>query len=134
VFIPALLSRIEDGTFGAVDSARMYATGISSGGYMTSRMAVSYPGRFRALAIAAGSYATCLGPICNVPSSLPTDHPPTLFMYGAVDTTVPITTARTYATRLTDMGIETHFIEDASAGHAWLSSAPAAVTHWFLDH
>ncbi len=67
VFIPQLLAKIAQGTFGPIDRSRLYATGISSGGYMTSRMAVSYPGQFRALAIESGSYATCLGPICSIP-------------------------------------------------------------------
>lgn len=133
-FIPLLLAQIEGGRFGAIDNTRLFATGISSGGYMTSRMAVSYAGRFRALAIAAGSYATCLGPICSVPSVLPADHPPTLFMHGTADTTVPISTARTYAERLMAAGIETNFIEAPGVGHAWLSAAPDAVATWFLTH
>ena len=40
---------------GPLDPSRLLAIGVSSGGYMTSRMAVSYPGKFRALAIAAGA-------------------------------------------------------------------------------
>ena len=44
--------------YGELDESSLYASGISSGGYMTSRMAVSYPGRFKALAINAASYAT----------------------------------------------------------------------------
>ena len=64
VFIPQLLDRIANGTFGPIDMTRLYAAGISSGGYMTSRMAVSYPGRFRALAVQSGSYSP-VRPICN---------------------------------------------------------------------
>ena len=45
VFIVALLDAIKAGQFGPSDSTHFYATGISSGGYMTSRMAVSYPDR-----------------------------------------------------------------------------------------
>jgi hypothetical protein len=41
-----IFARIEDGDFGPLDATSLFATGISSGGYMTSRMAVSYPGRF----------------------------------------------------------------------------------------
>jgi dipeptidyl aminopeptidase/acylaminoacyl peptidase len=133
-FIPALLDAMAQGTFGAVDTERLYATGISSGGYMTSRMAVSYPGKFRALAIESASYATCLGPLCTVPGSLPKDHPPTLLLHGTKDNIVPIATARAYYGALMRDGIETHFIEDANAGHQWLDVAPHEITSWFLAH
>jgi dienelactone hydrolase len=133
LFIPRLLAAIDQGTFGPIDKTRLYATGISSGGYMTSRMAVSYRGQFRALAIESGSYATCLGPICTIPA-LPPDHPPTLFLHGGADTIVPIGTARSYYDALVDAGIETSFVEDPDAGHQWLSSAPADIADWFARH
>jgi poly(3-hydroxybutyrate) depolymerase len=133
-FIPQLLDRVGDGTFGPIDTTRLYATGISSGGYMTSRMAVSYPGRFRALAIQSGSYATCLGPLCNIPPTLPVDHPPTQLLHGDADTIVPISTARAYYDALVAAGIEATFVNDPAAGHQWLSSAPEDVTNWFASH
>ena len=64
-FIPALLAAIQGGAFGPVDMTHLYATGISSGGYMTSRMAnefASLPGQFdpahpfRAVAIESASF------------------------------------------------------------------------------
>jgi len=134
VFIPRLLSEIAKGTFGRADATRLYATGISSGGYMTSRMAVSYAGRFRALAIESGSYATCLGPLCVVPTVLPADHPPTLFLHGSADTTVPIATAQDYYGKLQAQRIEAKFVEDPAASHEWLDTAPEDVTNWFLEH
>ncbi len=134
VFIPQLLDKVAQGAFGRVDMTHLYATGISSGGYMTSRMAVSYPGRFRALAIESGAYATCLGPLCSIPTPLPSDHPPTLFLHGGADNVVPIATAQTYYQDLMARGIDTRFVEDASAGHQWLSSAPREVTRWFEGH
>jgi len=133
-FIPALLAAIAAGSFGPIDPSHLYATGISSGGYMTSRMAVSYPGTFRALAIESGSYATCLGPVCNVPATLPANHPPTLFLHGDLDTTVPIATAKPYYQELVAQGIAAKFDEDPTAGHQWLSVAPADVTAWFTTH
>ena len=134
VFIPQLLAEIEKGTFGKADTTRLYATGISSGGYMTSRMAVSYAGRFRALAIQSGSYATCLGSLCSVPAVLPADHPPTLFLHGGADATVPIATAQDYYRKLQAQGIEAKFVEDPAASHQWLDSSPEEVTRWFHDH
>jgi poly(3-hydroxybutyrate) depolymerase len=134
VFMPELLDDITAGTFGSVDSKRLYATGISSGGYMTSRMAVSYAGKFRALAIESASYATCVGPLCAIPSVLPSDHPPTLFLHGDLDTIVPIATAKAYYQALVSNGTETQFIEDPAASHQWIDAAPTAVTDWFLRH
>ncbi len=121
------------GTYGPLDASRMYATGISSGGYMTSRMAASYPGKFRALAIAAGSWATCGGALCSIPATLPADHPPTLFMHGEKDQTVPISTMRAYRDALEAQKTPTQVVTDPNAGHAWLDSAPGDVTGWFTS-
>ncbi len=130
----AVFSSIEAGAFGPIDTARLYATGISSGGYMTSRMAVSYPGRFRALAICAGSYATCAGPICDVPAVLSSDHPPTLFLHGEDDVVVPIGTMSAYRDALSAAGIETDSLVDAKTGHQWLPEAPVRIRDFFVAH
>lgn len=132
--IHALLDEIAKGTFGPADLSRLYAAGISSGGYMTSRMAVSYAGRFRALAIQSASYATCAGPVCLVPSALPKDHPPTLFLHGERDATVPLFTAVSYHEALERAGVETKLLTDPAAGHAWLPISPAQITDWFSTH
>lgn len=132
--IDALIAAIGDGTYGPANEARLYATGISSGGYMTSRMAVSYPGVFRALAIHSASYATCAGLVCNVPSTLPADHPPTLMLHGKVDTTVPLFTAERYYDALVAAGHETTKIVDPDAGHEWLAVSPEKITDWFSSH
>lgn len=128
-----LFRLIEDGELGPLDASHLYATGISSGGYMTSRMAVSYPGRFDALAIQSASYATCAGALCDVPE-LPADHPPTLFLHGAMDDIVPIDTAHAYETKLEGQGTEVRFVEDGEARHEWLDAAPEEIVGWFGGH
>lgn len=125
-----LFDAIDAGTFGPLDGARLFAAGISSGGYMTSRMAVSYPGRFTALAIQSASYATCAGPLCDVPE-LPADHPPTLFLHGEGDEIVPASTMEAYAEALEENGVRVTIERDADAGHQWLPSAPAAIVAFF---
>lgn len=125
-----LFAAIDDGALGPLDPGRLYAAGISSGGYMTSRMAVSYPGRFRALAIESASYATCSGFVCDVPD-LPADHPPTLFLHGAEDAIVPLGTAEAYAEALAAQDTEARVLVDPSAGHAWIDAAPSATVAWF---
>ena len=132
-FMVAVFAAIEQGQFGPLNKARMYATGISSGGYMTSRMAVSYPGRFRALAIASGSYATCSA-LCVLPSALPANHPPTLFLHGRQDPLVPLATMESYRNLLDQRGFATRTIIRDSAGHEWLPEAPSAVLDWFVTH
>lgn len=125
---------ITSGQFGPLDPTKWYATGISSGGYMTSRMALSYPGKFRALAVISASWATCAGSLCTIPSPLPSDHPPTLFMHGERDDLVPIATMRRYADALTMQSTPVRVVTDADAGHAWLDTAPVEVPAWFAGH
>lgn len=125
-----ILRAIDDGVLGPLDPSRLFATGISSGGYMTSRMAVSYRGRFRALAIQSASYATCSGALCDIPG-LPEDHPPTLFLHGGADLVVPTASARAYADALADQGTRSEVIVDDGIGHAWLEVAPESIVEWF---
>lgn len=130
VFMNAIFAAIAAGKFGPLDGARMYATGISSGGYMTSRMAVSYAGKFKSLAIQSASYATCAS-TCTVPTPLPSDHPPTLFLHGQADNIVPITTMYPYRDALMQEGHVVQTIIDPNAGHQWIAQAPDAVVAWF---
>lgn len=133
-FVEELLAALERGTFGPIDASRRYATGISSGGYMSSRMALSFPGTFRALAIHSASWATCAGAACVLPTSLPTDHPPTRLLHGRGDLTVPLFTAETYATALTTQGLVGELVIDDTAGHEWLGTSPELILEWFQTH
>lgn len=130
----ALDDALDVGVFGALDPGDRVAAGISSGGYMTSRMAVSYPGAYRALAIQSASYATCLAERCEVPEVLPADHPPTLFLHGGLDIIVPPETNTAYRERLAAQGtpVDLRFEEDI--GHAWFAGGPEAIVEWFEDH
>ena len=129
-----LFELLEGEEFGPLDRQRLYAVGLSSGGYMTSRMAVSYPGQFRALAIHSGSYATCAGVTCLVPDDLPADHPPTLFLHGEEDGIVPLWTMEDYAEELAEQQIPHERVVDPEAGHEWIPAAPEAVRRWFQTH
>lgn len=132
-FMKSLFDAIGARRFGPLDPARLYAMGISSGGFMTSRMAVSYAGKFRALAIHSASYATCSA-LCVVPDDLPTDHPPTIFLHGAKDDIVPADTMVPYHDALEAKGRAVETVLDPNAGHEWLSSAPAPIRAWFDGH
>jgi poly(3-hydroxybutyrate) depolymerase len=133
VFMKAIFDAIDAGQFGPLSPHDWYAGGISSGGFMTSRMAVSYPGRFRALAIASGGYATC-GAVCSLPAAMPLGHPPTLFLHGGVDPLVPVANMLAYRDALLDAGVPVQTIIDPDAGHEWLPEAPGAIPAWFEGH
>ena len=128
-----IFAAIDRGDFGPLSRTRWYATGLSSGGYMTSRMAVSYRSRFRALAVASGSYADCAGPLCNVPA-LPADHPPTLFLHGGADGLVPVTTMLPYRDKLATMSIPTRAVVDPLFWHGWINAAPDEILRWFTSY
>lgn len=133
-FMVALLDGVTSKAFGPLDGARLYAGGISSGGYMTSRMALSYPGRFKALAVHSAAWATCGGPVCVVPDSLPADHPPTLFLHGEKDAVVPIATMRAYEAKLRAQGVEARVVANPDAGHEWLELGVIEVPAFFRAH
>ena len=132
LLVRQLLDAISALRFGPLDADRRYAMGISSGGFMTSRMAISYDGVFRALAIASASYATC-SQSCTVPP-LPADHPPTLFLHGGTDQVVPVATMMAYRDALAGDGRVVDAIVDPNAGHEWIAGTITAVPAWFDAH
>ncbi len=123
------LDALPDGTFGPVDPTMIYAAGFSSGGYMASRVALTYE-NVKAIAVHSASYATCAGNLCLVPP-LPEDHAPTLFLHGTTDLIVPAWTSLLYHDALTQLGIETTRIAIDGVGHEWLDQAPEAIVSWF---
>lgn len=125
---------MKSGGFGKIDGDSLYATGISSGGYNTSRLVLTFPDTFKAIAIQSGSYANCLGPLCEMPESVPRNHPPTLFLHGQKDIAVPVGTAKEFHSLLKKEGIETEMIIDPEAMHAWIDAAPVSILDWFRRH
>ncbi len=111
ILMDALVLRIQPGstTFGAIDVNHVYAMGISSGGFMSSRIATEYAAGlnadgtvvstmqpFRAVAIHSAGYANCNQNGCNMPPVLPTAHPPTQFLHDPNDPVVPFAFADNY--------------------------------------
>lgn len=84
------------------------------------------------MAIVAGSYATCAGPVCNVPDAPTTLHPPTLFLHGALDLVVPIGTMRKYEDWLQTSGIEADEHVSPLGAHAWPGDAPEEIRDFFV--
>jgi hypothetical protein len=133
-FFPDLFAEIKGGSYGSASRYNMnrrYAFGISSGGYNTSRMAVTFNGSnvWRAFGIISASYATCAGPVCAVPS-LPANHPPTKFWHGTADLIVPLWTADLYYDAL--VGKPRDFVTHGG-GHEFNATqlGPSGVKAWF---
>lgn len=136
-FLPALWSSIEGGDYGPSSQYNMdrrYAYGMSSGGYNTSRMAVSWNGNqvWKALAIHSASYANCLGPVCNVPATMPANHPPTKFYHASGDPVNPISTMYPYYDKLLAQGYVAE-VKVNNEGHNLTADivGPGGVKAWF---
>ncbi len=131
--VERLLGEIALGTFGPLDPGRQYAMGLSSGGYMSSRLAVEYPGEIAGIAIQSGSYATCISSLpCPVTAAdLPQEHAPTLLMAGYWDAIVPLYTIDDDDYALEDNGtpVELHVV--GNAVHQWTSHSAGWVLAWF---
>jgi len=130
--IEELFARVEDGGFGALDPSLFFAAGLSSGGYLSSRMAVSYPDQFTAIAVQSAGYASCAGAWCPVELEIPENHPPALLLHGTEDAIAPVQQAEAYADALAEAGIAWAWVEDPELGHAWLWDAPDQIVPWFL--
>lgn len=131
-FIDELLLEIDRGRLGALDGGSLFVAGISSGGYMASRLATTRPWRVRALAVQSASYAWCGGAFCLVPT-LRKDHPPTLLLHGRHDLVVPLWTMQMYQAALGEAGVEVE-VDVGDSGHAWSAAAPELILSWFARH
>ena len=70
-----------------VDGTRIYATGISNGGFMSSRLGCELSNRIAAIAVVAATMeATVIAPACN-----PGRAVPALYIHGTADPLVPFT-------------------------------------------
>ena len=71
----------------SVDGTKIYATGISNGGFMSSRLGCELSNRIAAIAVDAATIeATTIAPNCN-----PGRPVPALYIHGTADPLVPFT-------------------------------------------
>ncbi len=69
----------------AVDGAKIYATGISNGGFMSARLGCELSNKIAAIAVVAGTMeATTIAANCNPGRSVPA-----IFVHGTIDPIVP---------------------------------------------
>jgi hypothetical protein len=139
-FLPDFFGEIKSGSYGPASQYNMnrrYAYGISSGGFNSSRMAVTYNGgsgnadTWKALAIVAASYATCSYSCGTIPA-LPANHPPTRFWHGQNDPLVPVTTMYAYFDKLVGGGFTAQKLEHPG-GHEFTADTLGAsgIKSWF---
>ena len=134
-FFPDFFGEIAGGSYGAASQYNLnqrYAFGLSSGGFNSSRMAVTFNGSsvWKALGIVAASYATCSSS-CSVPT-LPSNHPPTKFWHGQNDGIVPLSTMYTYYNKLGSQGLVRSKLEHPG-GHTFTvdSLGASGIKNWF---
>ncbi|MDP9139281.1 MAG: plasmid partitioning protein [Pseudomonadota bacterium] len=139
-FFPDFFGEIKGGSYGAASQYNMnkrYAFGISSGGFNSSRMAVTFnsgsgnANTWKALGILAASYATCSYSCGSIPA-LPANHPPTKFWHGQNDPLVPLTTMYSYYTLLSSGGFTTQKLEHPG-GHEFTvdNIGASGIKAWF---
>jgi predicted peptidase len=110
-----------------VDQDRIYATGLSMGGFGTWALAVSTPNRFAAIA-----------PICgggDPRSARRIAHVPAWVFHGAKDTTVPLERSEKMVEALKQSGGNVRFTVYPNTGHnSWIEAyADPELYEWLLQ-
>jgi predicted peptidase len=112
----------------AVDTNRVYLTGLSMGGFGTWHLAARFPERFAAIA-----------PICGggpVERAQRLRHVPIWAFHGALDDIVPLRASEAMVTAVRAAGGNAQFTVYPEANHdSWTAAYdnPALYT-WFLEH
>ena len=89
----------------SVDGTKIYATGISNGGFMSSRLGCELSNRIAAIAVVAATMeATTIAPSCN-----PGRPVPVIYIHGTTDPLVPFTGGQMTAGGTAGGSILSHF-------------------------
>lgn len=119
----------------AVDTNRLYLTGLSRGAYGVWQYALKYPDRFAAIAPIAGGASVSLTP---VPSAICTlKNLPIWVFHGEADMLVSPELNIAVVTALESCGGDIKFTLYPNADHpdTWiLAYADSALFEWFLEH
>lgn len=112
-----------------IDETRIYATGLSMGGYGTWRLAASHPERFAAILpiCGGGDPATMAANLHSVPIWA---------FHGAKDSVVPVTESEKMADAVTKAGGKVRLTVYADAEHdSWTPTySNPEVYNWLLSH
>jgi len=122
----ALLDRVQGAL--AIDTTRIYLTGLSMGAYGAYETAIAAPGRFAALLTVSGAGNPV--EICKLKGV------PTWIVHGAKDDVIPVDWGREMARRLENCKGDVRWTLEPDAGHdAWTKVYDDPATYeWFLAH
>ena len=112
----------------AVDTSRIYLTGLSMGGFGTWSLAIERPDRFAAIApICGGADRYLARNIKDIP---------VWAFHGAKDTVVPIERSEIMVRALEELGADVRFTIYPDAGHdSWTATyEKPELYEWFLSH
>lgn len=127
-----LLKNLEDLSSVPIDNSKIFLSGFSSGGYMSSRLAQDplIAKLIRGIVVHSASYGECLASQCYVPSNLPEWHPNTLLVANKDDSIVPFYTVEMYQARLKANKIPHQTVFSSEGDHAWKKAHSEKIIEW----
>lgn len=127
-----LLNNLEDFSSVPIDPSKIFLSGFSSGGYMSSRLAQDplIAKLIRGIVVHSASYGECLASQCYVPANLPDWHPNTLLVANKDDSIVPFYTVEMYQARLKANRIPHQTVFSNEGDHAWKKNHGEKIIEW----
>ena len=119
----------------AVDTNRLYLTGLSRGAYGVWQYALKYPDRFAAIAPVAGGASLSSNPVPDAICTL--KNLPIWVFHGEADKVISPKLDSAVVTALESCGSDIKFTLYPNADHpdTWiLAYADSALFEWFLEH
>jgi predicted peptidase len=112
----------------AIDTDRIYLTGLSRGGGAAWEMAVQYPNTFAAMAVVCG--------MTPVPyASWINREMPIWVFHGDQDKSIPVTESDTMVAKLKEMGYDIQYTRYSGVGHnSWIQAYDTEELYeWFEE-
>jgi acetyl esterase/lipase len=134
LFVETIFKNIEN-YYPFVNRSKIFVGGLSSGGYMASRLSIlpEFAKWIRGTFIHSGSYASCISYYCVIPEEIPAFHPPTLLIASKLDPLVPKGTIEIYYQRLIDAKIPTEIVSYPSAWHGMYQEDVELISEWLTS-
>lgn len=122
------------------DFSKVYAIGISSGGFMASRLGQVYPEKWAALVVIAAGNADSFPQIPTFPldskalsNEISFQHPPTLIIHGDKDRIVPFVYGERYFQDLKQAGVKAEMLVVPEGGHQWPTQFHERMIKWMME-
>ena len=127
LFLKRVIDWIKSGKDFPVRKDRIYVVGISSGGFMASRLAQLFADDIAKVVIRSAGNANDMSiegrrciPVWGGPHEVKR-HPPTMLIHGVRDRLVPVRMSDQYEASLKRAGVEVVYIRAAGKGHRWFT-------------